>query len=305
MNVEHIIDMARQVGASDVHLVCGLPVKFRLAGCLENAGVDGDAPLSHDDCEQLARRLAGDGFDRIQRIGELDRAETIGGVRVRINLFRQQGHVSAALRLLSDRIPALETLGLPSAVMDFPRIQRGIVVVTGETGSGKSTTLAALIDSINHTRAENIITMEDPIEYVYTPDQSVISQREIGQDTESYSNALRAVLREDPDVVLIGEMRDLDTIQTALTAAETGHFVLATLHTKSAADSIDRMVDEDVPCEDVLAQINAAKSALHKCGQVVLEGHIQHCVRDGIEHGDADKTIESFTKAVERFSNMS
>ena len=230
MNVEHIIDMARQVGASDVHLVCGLPVKFRLAGCLENAGVDGDAPLSHDDCEQLARRLAGDGFDRIQRIGELDRAETIGGVRVRINLFRQQGHVSAALRLLSDRIPALETLGLPSAVMDFPRIQRGIVVVTGETGSGKSTTLAALIDSINHTRAENIITMEDPIEYVYTPDQSVISQREIGQDTESYS-------------ILVGEMRDLDTLQTALTAAETGHFVLATLHTKSAADSIDRMVD--------------------------------------------------------------
>ena len=305
MNVEHIIDMARQAGASDVHLVCGLPVKFRLAGRLENAGVDGDAPLSHDDCEQLARRLAGDDFDRIQRIGELDRAETIGGVRVRINLFRQQGHASAALRLLSDRIPALETLGLPPAVMDFPRIQRGIVVVTGETGSGKSTTLAALIDSINHTRAENIITMEDPIEYVYTPDQSVISQREIGQDTESYSNALRAVLREDPDVVLIGEMRDLDTIQTALTAAETGHFVLATLHTKSAADSIDRMVDEDVPCEDVLAQINAAKSALHKCGQVVLEGHIQHCVRDGIEHGDADKTIESFTKAVERFSNMS
>ena len=243
MNVEHIIDMARQAGASDVHLVCGLPVKFRLAGCLENAGVDGDAPLSHDDCEQLARRLAGDDFDRIQRIGELDRAETIGGVRVRINLFRQQGHASAALRLLSDRIPALETLGLPPAVMDFPRIQRGIVVVTGETGSGKSTTLAALIDSINHTRAENIITMEDPIEYVYTPDQSVISQREIGQDTESYSNALRAVLREDPDVVLIGEMRDLDTIQTALTAAETGHFVLATLHTKSAADSIDRMVD--------------------------------------------------------------
>ena len=136
MNVEHIIDMARQAGASDVHLVCGLPVKFRLAGRLENAGVDGDAPLSHDDCEQLARRLAGDDFDRIQRIGELDRAETIGGVRVRINLFRQQGHVSAALRLLSDRIPALETLGLPPAVMDFPRIQRGIVVVTGETGSG-------------------------------------------------------------------------------------------------------------------------------------------------------------------------
>ena len=151
--------------------------------------------------------------------------------------------MSAALRLLSDVIPPLETLGLPPAVMDFPKIQRGIVVVTGETGSGKSTTLAALIDAINHTRAENIITMEDPIEYIYTPDRSIISQREIGQDTASYHDALRAVLREDPDIILIGEMRDLDTIQTALTAAETGHFVLATLHTKSAADSIDRMVD--------------------------------------------------------------
>ena len=127
--------------------------------------------------------------------------------------------------------------------LDFVLRRGQTTAIIGSTGSGKSTTLAALIDSINHTRAENIITMEDPIEYVYTPDQSVISQREIGQDTESYSNALRAVLREDPDVVLIGEMRDLDTIQTALTAAETGHFVLATLHTKSAADSIDRMVD--------------------------------------------------------------
>ena len=243
MNVEQIIDLAHQVNASDVHLVCGLPVKFRVGGHLMDAGIDGDAPLSHDDCEQLGRELAGDDFDRIKRIGELDRADTIADVRVRINLFRQQGHVSAALRLLSDRIPALESLGLPPAVMEFPRIQRGIVVVTGETGSGKSTTLAALIDSINHTRAENIITMEDPIEYIYTPDQSIISQREIGQDTETYHNALRAVLREDPDIILIGEMRDLDTIQTALTAAETGHFVLATLHTKSAADSIDRMVD--------------------------------------------------------------
>lgn len=243
MNVEQIIDLAHQVNASDVHLVCGLPVKFRVGGRLMDAGIDGDAPLSHDDCEQLGRELAGDDFDRIKRIGELDRADTIADVRVRINLFRQQGHVSAALRLLSDRIPTLESLGLPPAVMEFPCIQRGIVVVTGETGSGKSTTLAALIDSINHTRAENIITMEDPIEYIYTPDQSIISQREIGQDTETYHNALRAVLREDPDIILIGEMRDLDTIQTALTAAETGHFVLATLHTKSAADSIDRMVD--------------------------------------------------------------
>ena len=243
MNIEQLIVSARAAGASDVHLVCGLPVKFRVDGRLVDAGANGDAPLTHDDCERLAEELAGGDFDRIKRIGELDRADTIAGARVRINLFRQQGHVSAALRLLSDAIPPLETLGLPPAVMDFPNIQRGIVVVTGETGSGKSTTLAALIDAINHTRAENIITMEDPIEYIYTPDRSIISQREIGQDTASYHDALRAVLREDPDIILLGEMRDLDTIQTALTAAETGHFVLATLHTKSAADSIDRMVD--------------------------------------------------------------
>ena len=243
MNMEQLIVHAHEANASDVHLVCGLPVKFRINGHLVNAGVDGDAPLTHETCEHLARELAGQDYAHIERRGELDRADTIAGVRVRINLFRQQGHVSAALRLLSDVIPPLETLGLPPAVMDFPKIQRGIVVVTGETGSGKSTTLAALIDAINRTRAENIITMEDPIEYIYTPDRSIISQREIGQDTESYHDALRAVLREDPDIILIGEMRDLDTIQTALTAAETGHFVLATLHTKSAADSIDRMVD--------------------------------------------------------------
>ena len=243
MNIEQLINHAHEANASDVHLVCGLPVKFRVNGHLVDAGGDGDAPLTHEACERLARELAGQDYACIERAGELDRADTIAGVRVRVNLFRQQGHVSAALRLLSDVIPPLETLGLPPAVMDFPKIQRGIVVVTGETGSGKSTTLAALIDAINHTRAENIITMEDPIEYIYTPDRSIISQREIGQDTASYHDALRAVLREDPDIILIGEMRDLDTIQTALTAAETGHFVLATLHTKSAADSIDRMVD--------------------------------------------------------------
>lgn len=243
MNIEQLINHAHEANASDVHLVCGLPVKFRVNGHLVDAGVDGNAPLTHEACERLARELAGQDYACIERAGELDRADTIAGVRVRVNLFRQQGHVSAALRLLSDVIPPLETLGLPPAVMDFPKIQRGIVVVTGETGSGKSTTLAALIDAINHTRAENIITMEDPIEYIYTPDRSIISQREIGQDTASYHDALRAVLREDPDIILIGEMRDLDTIQTALTAAETGHFVLATLHTKSAADSIDRMVD--------------------------------------------------------------
>lgn len=240
MNIDRLINQAHEVNASDVHVVCGLPVKFRINGALVSAS---DDILSHSDCEELGRGLAGDKFDEMKHRGELDLAQSFGNVRVRINLFRAQGHVSAALRLLSDEIPMLASLGLPPAVMEFPRLQRGIIVVTGETGSGKSTTLAALINEINHTRAENIITMEDPIEYIYTPAKSIISQREIGQDTQSYHHALRAVLREDPDIILIGEMRDLDTIQTALTAAETGHLVLATLHTQSAPDSIDRMVD--------------------------------------------------------------
>ena len=163
-------------------------------------------------------------------------------MRVRVNLFCQQDAVSAAVRLLADGIPALESLGLPPVVQEFAEYRSGIVLVTGETGSGKSTTLAALLDRINHTRPEHIITLEDPIEYVYTPDRCIVNQRQIGTDTRSYASGLRAVLREDPDVILIGELRDLDTIETALTAAETGHLVFATLHTNSAADSIDRML---------------------------------------------------------------
>ncbi|MDO4502429.1 MAG: PilT/PilU family type 4a pilus ATPase [Coriobacteriia bacterium] len=242
-SIEEIVARAHELGASDIHLVCGIPVKMRVNGKLVSSGLYGDRPLSHDDCEELAFQLAGQSYDSMKSIGELDLARDFAGVRVRVNVFRQQGHASAALRLLSDQIPPLEGLGLPPAVLDFPRIQRGLVVVTGETGSGKSTTMAALLNQINQTRAENIITIEDPIEYVHTPANSVVSQREIGRDTASYQDALRAALREDPDVLLIGEMRDLETIQAALTAAETGHFVLGTLHTKSAAESIDRMVE--------------------------------------------------------------
>ena len=240
-SIEELVDQAHAAGASDIHLVSGLPPKQRVDGVL--ASMPGCEPLTPDQCEVYAQALAGRGYDAIKERGELDLAHTIAGVRVRINLFRQKGNISAALRLLSDVIPPLEGLGVPPAVLDFPKLQRGIILVTGETGSGKSTTMAALLDQINHTRDDHIITLEDPIEYVHTPDRCVINQREIGTDTASYADALRAVLREDPDVILIGEMRDLNTIETALTAAETGHLVLATLHTNSAADSIDRMVD--------------------------------------------------------------
>ncbi|MDD6685155.1 MAG: type IV pilus twitching motility protein PilT [Lachnospiraceae bacterium] len=237
--IEEIVQAASDRGSSDIHLICGLPPRCRTDGQIKGLF---EECLDDKDCEQYAKELAGKKYERIEEIGELDLAKTICGHRVRINLFRQQGHVSAALRILNDRIPSLEELGLPEIVSSFPKYRKGIVLVTGETGSGKSTTLAAILNTINHTRAEHIITLEDPIEYIYTPDRCIINQREIGKDTRSYADGLRAVLREDPDVILIGEMRDLVTIETALTAAETGHLVFATLHTNSAVDSVDRMV---------------------------------------------------------------
>lgn len=239
MTIEELVMQASTNGASDIHLVEGIPPKYRINGQLENMS---DTCLTPEMCETFARQLAGNEYEKIQRIGELDLAKTIAGERVRINLFRQQGYVSAALRILNNHIPELNTLGLPPVVGEFPTWQKGIILVTGETGSGKSTTLAAILNAINHTRNEHIVTLEDPVEYLYEPDKCVINQREVGKDTESYSDGLRAILREDPDIILIGEMRDLSTIETALTAAETGHLVFATLHTNSAADAVDRIV---------------------------------------------------------------
>jgi twitching motility protein PilT len=237
--IEELVTRADEAGGSDIHLVYGLPPKMRVDGRLQNLV---NTPLTDEDCESVAEHLAGDDYSGIARIGELDLARTLAGRRCRINLFRQQGHVSCALRILADEIPKLSNLGLPRAVAKFPTYANGIVLVTGETGSGKSTTLAAIINEINHTRQEHIITLEDPIEYIYKPDQCIINQRQVGTDTESYADGLRAILREDPDIILIGEMRDRETIETALTAAETGHLVFATLHTNSAVDSVDRIV---------------------------------------------------------------
>ena len=235
------IARARQERVSDVHIVAGLPVRGRVDGRLLDLT---ETPMSWEDCENVGRELAGSRFSEIERMGEVDLAKSFPcGVRTRINLFRQQGSLSAAIRLLAQRIPELEELQLPPAVSNFENYRTGIVLVTGETGSGKSTTLASVLNRINHTRQAHIITLEDPIEYVYTPDKCVINQRQIGADTRSYADGLRSILREDPDVILIGEMRDLNTIETALTAAETGHLVFATLHTNSAADAIDRIVN--------------------------------------------------------------
>jgi twitching motility protein PilT len=240
MNIIEIIKESQIRRASDIHVVHGLPIRIRIDGTLENYD---DHVLGHEDCDSIAKQLLGEKYTLLESVGEVDGAGTFAdNIRCRFNVFRQQGHISSAIRILSDRIPELEILGLPPICYEFAKYPRGIVIVSGETGSGKSTTLAALLNRINQTRAQHIITLEDPIEYIYQSDKSTINQREITADTESYETGLKAVLREDPDIILIGEMRSLDTIETALTAAETGHLVFATLHTNSAADSIDRIV---------------------------------------------------------------
>ncbi len=235
--MQPLIREARAMKASDLHLKAGLPPIVRVDGAL--TPLPGHDPLSREECDRLCRELL-DG--ELPDSGEVDLARTVEGIRLRVNLFRAQSGTCAAIRLLSDEIPKLDSLGLPPSAMELKNLVRGIVLVTGQTGSGKSTTLAAMLNEINHTRPCHILTLEDPIEYQYTPDRCLINQRQIGGDTESYAQGLREALREDPDILLIGEMRDLDTIETALTAAETGHLVFATLHTNSAADSIDRIV---------------------------------------------------------------
>lgn len=238
-HIEELIELAAAKGASDVHLLAGLPPKCRIDGRITNLT---GQPLSREDCETYGGQLAGGRIKTIEHMGQLDFSATIAGRRIRVNLFRQQGALSGALRLLSDHIPKLDELGLPQAVRQFSRWNKGIVLVTGETGSGKSTTLAAILEEMNQTRPLHIITLEDPSEYIYTPKSAIINQREVGTDVESFEQGLYASLREDPDVILIGEMRTPETIETALAAAETGHLVFSTIHTNSAVDSIDRIV---------------------------------------------------------------
>ena len=239
MTIEELVQKAKDDGASDIHIVMGVPVKYRLDGQLVDMT---EEPLTAQDCLDVAEVLAGENYDVLEKEGELDAAGTFGTTRCRIHIFKAQGIPSVALRLLSEHIPELDNLGIPEAAKKVLDRHKGIILITGETGSGKSTTLAAMLDKINHTRREHIVTLEDPVEYLYKPDLCTINQREVGKDTRSFAYGLRASLREDPNVILIGEMRDRDTIETAITAAETGHLVFGTLHTGTASDSIDRMV---------------------------------------------------------------
>jgi twitching motility protein PilT len=232
-----------EVRASDVHLTAGFAPAVRVRGRI--VPMDDYPPLAPQDTREIVYSILNDSQrKRFENEQQLDFAYAIPGVaRFRVNCFFQRGAISAAFRLIPTEILSLESLGLPPVIEEFTRKPRGFVLITGPTGSGKSTTLASMVDVINSEREEHILTIEDPIEFLHTHKKCIVNQREIGADAQDFAVALRAALREDPDVILVGEMRDLETVSTALTAAETGHLVFATLHTQSTAQTVDRIID--------------------------------------------------------------
>jgi twitching motility protein PilT len=252
-----ILKVATEKNATDIHLQVGLPPVLRIQKKLVALGTE---KLSPERVEELVFPIMNDHQKMLFKQNmEYDFSYGVKGLaRFRINVFRQRETVAVAMRKIPYEVPPLDSLGVPPAVMDFPKLNRGFVLVTGPTGHGKSTTLAAIIDRINQERQMHIVTLEDPIEYLFQHKQSIVVQRELGTDTQSFSNALRSCLREDPDVILVGEMRDFDTIGAALTAAETGHLVFATLHTNSAAQTIDRIVDVFPPHQQQQIKIQLA-----------------------------------------------
>ncbi len=241
MNLKQMLEIMLQKKASDLHLRMGLKPILRIDGTLNAIETN---VLTNEDIEQILDQIISENQKgRFLKTNEMDLALSVSKLgRFRINFYRQRGTIGIAIRAVNTQIPSFEELNLPPAMKTLADQRRGLIIITGTTGSGKSTTLAAMIEHINQNRAENILTIEDPIEYVYRDKKSIISQREVGGDTESFANALRHAFRQDPDVILIGEVRDLDTMSIALTAADTGHLVLTTLHTLNAIETISRII---------------------------------------------------------------
>jgi twitching motility protein PilT len=243
MNLKQLLQETVDLKASDLHLIAGLPPTIRIEGVLQALPSEG-VLTTEAISALLTEYLGSEQLERLSVNKEIDASISFSEkARFRLNAYTQKGTLAAAFRTIPMEIPSIDQLGLPSVIHSITTLKQGLILVTGPTGHGKSTTLAALINEINQTRATHIVTIEDPVEFVFKPIKSIISQREMRYDTHSWEVALRSVLREDPDVVLVGEMRDLETIASAMTVAETGHLVLATLHTNSAAQTIDRVVD--------------------------------------------------------------
>ncbi len=257
MEIFEILQKTVTVGGSDIHLTVGAPPVIRIDGELK--GVSPEI-LTPNDTDQFAKAiLTKENYEKLVKNGDVDSSfEKTGLGRFRVNAFLQKGSVGLVLRTINTKIPTMETLGLPEVIRKLCGKKRGLILVTGPTGSGKSTTLASMIDYINNNKGDHIITIEDPIEYLHKHKKSIVNQREVGDDTFSFATALRASLREDPDIILVGELRDLETIQTAVTAAETGHLVLSTLHTIGAAKTVDRIIDVFPPHQQQQIRVQLA-----------------------------------------------
>lgn len=242
MNIFNLLEIAVELGASDLHITVDSPPIARIKGSFVKLI---ETNLTEQDTEIMAREITDQKkFKTLENQGEVDLSVSLpSGDRFRVNAYKQRGKYAIAIRTITSQIPSFKVLGLPDVIATFAEKHKGLILVTGPTGSGKSTTLASLIDIINSTQERHIITLEDPIEYVHNHKKGIVNQREVGSDTESFHAALRAALRQDPDVILVGEMRDPETVSIALTAAETGHLVFSTLHTVGSAKTIDRIVD--------------------------------------------------------------
>jgi len=298
--IENLLEVACNKEASDLHLLAGLPPMLRIDGTLRP--IPGETILTPESAKELVLSLLTDEQKELYKVNkDFDFSLPFANkARFRVNAYVQKGTLAASLRLIPNEIKGIEELGLPSICHKFAELRQGFVLVTGPTGHGKSTTLAAIINEINKERGCHIVTIEDPIEFVFTQGKSIISQREIHQDTHSWDIALRSVLREDPDVVLIGEMRDLETMSAALTIAETGHLVFATLHTNSAAQTVDRIIDvfPDTSKEQVRMQLSSVIEAVFsqrllpslKSGRLVASEvmvatpAIKNAIREGKTH---------------------
>jgi len=261
--VDNILRAGFELKASDIHLTVGVPPMFRINGELKRYGKD---MLRPEMTEAFAKVVIPESkWERFEDMGEIDLSYSVPGIsRFRINVFTQRGSIALAIRIISKNIPAIDDLQMPPTLKYITEKSQGLVLVTGPTGSGKSTTLAAMVDYMNQTMRKHIITLEDPIEYLHKHRNCIIDQREIGADTKNFANALRAALRQDPDAILVGEMRDLETIQTAITAAETGHLVFGTLHTQNAPASSERMIDVFDPAQQpqIRTQLSAVLLAI-------------------------------------------